>query len=45
MRLYPRLAHSATLLVPFADLKAVTDAVPAVLRTGVDPDLLEYIDH
>ncbi|MFM9378853.1 FAD-binding oxidoreductase [Gordonia sp. VNK21] len=44
VRLYPRLAHAATLLVPFPDLRAVTDAVPAVLRTGVDPDLLEYID-
>lgn len=44
LKLYPRLAHSATLLVPFADLEAITHAVPAVLRTGVDPNILEYID-
>lgn len=45
VRLYPRLAHSATLLAPFADLPAVLRAVPAVVRSGVDPDILEYIDN
>ena len=30
--------------MPFADLEAITHAVPAVLRTGVDPNILEYID-
>ncbi len=44
VRLYPRLAHSATLLVPFADLPAVMRSVPAVVRSGVDPNILEYID-
>lgn len=44
VRLYPRLAHAATLLAPFADLPAVLRAVPAVLRSGVDPNILEYID-
>ncbi len=44
VRLYPRLAHSATLLAPFADLPAVMRAVPAVVRSGVDPNILEYID-
>lgn len=44
VRLYPRLAHAATLLVPFADLPAVMRAVPAVVRSGVDPNILEYID-
>ena len=44
-RLYPRLTHSATLLVPFADLPAVMRAVPAVVRSGVDPNILEYIDN
>jgi len=44
VRLYPRLAHSATLLAPFADLPAVLQAVPAVVRSGVNPNILEYID-
>ena len=43
-RLYPRLAHAATLLVPFADLPAVLNAVPPVVRSGVDPNILEYVD-
>ena len=44
VRLYPRLRHAATLLVPFVDLPAVMRAVPAVVRSGVDPVILEYID-
>lgn len=44
VRLYPRLASSATLLAPFADLPAVLGAIPAVVRSGVDPNILEYID-
>ncbi|MDD7814961.1 FAD-binding oxidoreductase [Mycobacterium sp. CSUR Q5927] len=44
VRLYPRLAHSATLLAPFADLPAVMRAVPTVVRSGVDPVILEYVD-
>lgn len=38
VRLYPRLAHAATLRVPFPDLPAVMRAVPAVVRSGVDPN-------
>ena len=44
VRLYPRLNHTATLLVPFPDLAAVMAAVPAVIRSGADPSILEYID-
>lgn len=44
VRLYPRLGHSAMLLAPFGDLPAVMRAVPAVVRSGVDPVILEYID-
>lgn len=44
VRLYPRLAHAATLLVPFRDLPAVMRAVPAVVRSGVDPNICEYVD-
>lgn len=45
VRLYPRLAHAATLLAPFPDLPAVMRTVPAVVRSGVDPHILEYIDN
>ena len=42
VRLYPRMAHAATLLVPFPDLPAVM-RVPAVVRSGVDHrTILEY---
>lgn len=44
VRLYPRLGHSTTLLAPFADLPAVMRAVPAVVRSGVNPVILEYVD-
>lgn len=45
VRLFPRLAHAATLLVPFPDLPAVMRAVPVVVGSGVDPDILEYVDN
>ncbi len=44
VRLYPRMAHTATLLAPFPDLPAVMRAVPAVVRSGADPSILEYVD-
>lgn len=44
VRLYPKLKDSATLLVPFADLTAVMRAVTAVVHSGADPNILEYID-
>ncbi|MEV6218202.1 FAD-linked oxidase C-terminal domain-containing protein [Nocardia sp. NPDC051833] len=44
VRLYPRPAHSVTLMAAFADLAAVMAAVPATLRTGVAPTILEYLD-
>jgi len=44
LRLFPRPAHSATLMVAFDDLTAVMAAVPTVLRTGVAPSILEYLD-
>jgi glycolate oxidase len=44
LRLQPRLTHTATLLVPFATLEAVTEAVPRVVASGVGPVVLEYID-
>lgn len=44
LRVYPRAAHSATVLAPFATLEQVTAAVPKVVASGVGPLILEYID-
>ena len=44
LRLYPRLEHSATMLIPFHTLEQVTAAVPRILDSGVGPLILEYID-
>ena len=35
LRLYPRLEHTATILVPFTTLNEVTAAVPRILDRGV----------
>jgi glycolate oxidase len=44
LRLHARQPHQATLLAPFRTLPEVTAAVPAVVRSGVGPLMLEYID-
>jgi glycolate oxidase len=44
LKLYPRAEHEATVLAPFTSLEAVTAAVPEVVRSGVGPLILEYID-
>ena len=44
LKLYPRPAHSATVLAPFRALDAVMHAVPRVVASGVGPLILEYID-
>lgn len=44
LKLRPRLPVRATLLAPFADLDAVTAAVPKFLASGLEPTLLEYVD-
>jgi glycolate oxidase len=44
LKLYPRPAHATTLLAPFRTLDEITDAVPTIVRSGVDPLMLEYID-
>lgn len=44
LKLYPRAPHTATLLVPFPNLEAITKAVPKIVTSGVDPMILEYID-
>jgi len=44
LRLYPRPAHAATVLAPFATLADATGAVPRIVASGVGPLLVEYLD-
>ena len=44
LKLYPRAPHQATVLAPFTSLEAVTAAVPEIVRSGIGPLILEYID-
>jgi glycolate oxidase len=44
LKLYPRAQHQATVLAPFTSLDSVTAAVPEIVRSGVGPLILEYID-
>ena len=44
LKLYPRPTTAATLLAPFATLDEITAAVPKIVRSGIDPLILEYID-
>lgn len=44
VKLHPKLEHSATVLAPFATLDEVTAVVPEVVRSGVEPMIVEYID-
>ncbi len=44
VRLYPRLEHAATVLVPFATLEEITRAVPRVLERDLGARVLEYLD-
>ena len=44
LKVYPRPPYQATVLAPFATLEAVTAAVPEIVRSGVGPLILEYID-
>ncbi len=45
VKLVPRLGYRSTILAPFPSLGAVAKAVPAIVRTGVGPLMLEYIDN
>jgi glycolate oxidase len=44
LRVYPRPAHQATVMAPFATLEQVMAAVPKVVASGIGPLILEYID-
>ncbi len=43
-RVKPLLPYSATILIPFSSIRSITEAVPAILMTGVEPSVCEYID-
>jgi glycolate oxidase len=44
LKLYPRPAHAATVLAPFATLEGVTTSVPKIVASGIGPLLVEYLD-
>jgi glycolate oxidase len=44
LKIYPRPQHNATLLVPFATIDEIASAVPVIVRSGVSPLVLEYVD-
>jgi glycolate oxidase len=44
VKLVPRLAHNATVLAPFSTVDEVAKAVSPILRGGVTPLILEYLD-
>ena len=44
LKIYPRPQHSATILVPFASVDEIASAVPNIVRSGVNPVVLEYVD-
>jgi glycolate oxidase len=44
LKLHPRLAHQRTVLAPFTDLDEVVRAVPAIVASGLAPNIVEYID-
>jgi glycolate oxidase len=44
LKLYPRLAHQATVLAPFETLEQITAAIPRIVDSGIGPLILEYID-
>ena len=45
VKLYPRMAHGATVLAPFGDFDQVMAAVPKIIASGLAPSILEYIDN
>ncbi len=45
VKLHPRLDHNAAVLAPFADFDQVMTAVPKIVRSGLAPYILEYIDN
>lgn len=44
LKLHPRLAHTRTVLAPYADFDGVVRAVPHIVASGLAPNILEYVD-
>jgi len=44
LRLHPRPAHGATVLIPFPTLEDVSAAIPEIVGSALHPTILEYID-
>jgi len=44
LKIYPRPRHTAIVLAPFPSVAEVATAVPQIVRSGVDPVILEYVD-
>jgi glycolate oxidase len=44
VKLAPRFTQSATVLAPFATLAEVSEAVPHIVNSGINPSILEYVD-
>jgi glycolate oxidase len=45
LKLHPRMAHTASILAPFASVDEVAEVVPRIVASGVQPMILEYIDR
>ena len=45
LKLSPVFEHTATVLVPFELLTAISDVVPKVISSGLQPSMLEYLDR
>jgi glycolate oxidase len=45
LKLSPRYENSATLLVPYELLTAISGVVPKVIGSGLQPSMLEYLDR
>lgn len=44
LKLSPAMACSTTVLVPFAHVDQVASVVPAIVASGLEPSMLEYLD-
>ncbi len=44
LKIYPRPQFSSTMLVPFASVDDIAAGVPKIVRSGVNPLVLEYVD-
>jgi glycolate oxidase len=45
IRLYPRLPFSLTIIVPFDSRSAALETVPKILKSGIMPLAIEYVDR